>query len=387
VVEADGTRRLGLMEDYLQFARLVHQSRFFHVNGGILVHPSDVHHEHCRLLMAAAAILHSDKCLLGIPGSEADVEGIATLADLALSGRDLTEGAASVLTLVSITSPLQIDPLALETIRVCARRRQPVIVSPSPIAGITSPITAAGSLSQGNAEALAGIALVQILGEGTPVVYGLNPIIGDMRIGGIILGSPAYALQAVWSVRLARFYGLPSRAGGNCNDAEEVSAPSGYQGMLNMLVTCHEGANVILHSAGILDRYAAMSYEKFVSDLEVISMVEHLLSELEISPDRLALDAVREAGPGGQFLTIDHTYDHCNGYLWESGLRIRRCAEHTDYNRRHIDALQERVAAMLEDYTRPDLDPEIEREILARLENAGIDTQPILPAAGLASGF
>ena len=53
-----------------------------------------------------------------------------------------------------------------------ARRNQPVTVTPFTLAGAMAPVTLAGALAQQNAEALAGIAFIQIVNPGAPVMYG-----------------------------------------------------------------------------------------------------------------------------------------------------------------------------------------------------------------------
>ena len=68
-----------------------------------------------------------------------------------------------------------------------ARRNQPVTVTPFTLAGAMAPVTLAGALAQQNAEALAGIAFIQIVNPGAPVMYGGFTSNVDMKSG-----SPAF---------------------------------------------------------------------------------------------------------------------------------------------------------------------------------------------------
>ena len=49
------------------------------------------------------------------------------------------------------------------------------------------------------------------------------------------------------------------------------------------------------------------SFEKFVLDCDLIQMVSEFLQPLETSEDALAVEAIREVGPGGHFFGAQHT--------------------------------------------------------------------------------
>ena len=51
-----------------------------------------------------------------------------------------------------------------------AQRGQAVIITPFTLAGAMAPVTLFGAVTQQNAEALAAIALLQLVREGTPVL-------------------------------------------------------------------------------------------------------------------------------------------------------------------------------------------------------------------------
>lgn len=320
VIDADGRKRAAGYDDYCRFLKLVQQSDLLGLNGGLLVQPADLKPEISLPLLICTAIIHSDKCLLGIPGRAADVEKAMALLAAAFEGPEELRRKPRLITLVNTTSPLQLDSIALETMGVCAKYRQPVIISPGPMAGATGPVTLAGNLALGNAEALAAIAIHQMMQPGAPVVYGLQATTADLRTGNIAIGSPGCALQMAYSARLAKRYGLPGRCGGANTDAKAVSPRSGYESMLAMVAACREQPDLMLHGAGILAGYGAMSYEQFIIDLEIIGMVKYYLADIEISAATLALETIHAAGPGGEYLTCRHTLDNCRKVPWHSSL-------------------------------------------------------------------
>ncbi len=373
IIDPDGRRRNARFDDYLNFLKLVHQCDYFKLNGGILVQPEDLGADHAHAVMAHSALCCSDKVLLGMPGRAEDVQKIMDLAGIVFGGMDRLAEKPRVLTLVNTLSPLQMDVNTLDTMRICTHYHQPVIISPGPMAGATGPVTLAGNIALGNAEALAGIAICQILQPGTPVVYGLQATTSDMRTGGISIGTPDFALQTAGCARLAKRYGLPCRGGGCSTDAQALCVQSGYESMLQMLVACQEKINLILHSAGILEGYGAMSYEKFFADLEVIGMVRHYLKGVCVDDDTLALDTITEVGPGGEYLTCRHTLENCRKVPWQPDISARNVKIGTDFNSQILLNIQSKKQKILDAYRPPDLAPEIRVRLDRYLTDLGIE--------------
>jgi trimethylamine--corrinoid protein Co-methyltransferase len=393
IVDRDGRRRPATLDDFLNFVKMVHQVPYFNINGGILVQPSDVPGDQSAAAMMYATLTHSDKCIMGVPGSARDVEQLMEMVALTVGGADALMSQNRVITMISTLSPLQIDPAALDTMCVCARYRQPMIISPAPATGTTGPMVMVGNISLANAEALAAIAVSQILREGTPVIYGLQSNAVDMRSGYISIGSPGYSIQAKYCAQLARMYGLPSRTGGTNTDAKGVSVQSGYEAMMSMLTACQNRVNLIVHSAGILDSYAATSYEQFIVDIEIISMIEFFLADLNSDPEDFAFEVIKEVGIGGQYLTTDHTADRFESESWHPriGLRSGPLTQGSP-NEQFLANIDREIETLVKNYRKPQMDPSVLAALYRYVhENAGVDEtvldriQPRGPAA--AAGF
>lgn len=381
IIETDGCKRVATFEDYRIFLKLVHQCEYFKINGGILVQPSDLQSSQSLPLMIYSTLIHSDKCLMGIPG---DVNQVTTVMEMAgiVFGQEALLDKPRVLTLINTTSPLQYDKIALETLLVCVKHHQPVIISPGPMAGATGPLTLAGNIALGNAEALALIAIAQMVREGTPVVYGLQATTTDMKSGRISIGSPGCALQMVYSARLAKAYGLPSRCGGANTDAKRVSVQSGYESMLSMYTGYQAKPDLMLHSAGILDGYASMSYEQLIVDLEIISTIKYFHADVAINDETLVIDLINSAGPGGQFLTSEHTAENCRKVPWLPVVALRgTMPEGEEANDILIGNINNKLEKMLQEYNQPVLDSRIKLQLDNYLLNkVGIDSRPSFPS-------
>lgn len=376
IIEHDGTKRQARLGDYIKFLKLVHQSSYFNINGGILVQPSDVEVAFSISAMVYSTIIYSDKCIMGIPGEAAHVQRIMDMAGIVCGGMDLLQEKPMVMTLINTLSPLQMDKAALDSLLICARYNQPLTISPAPMAGTTGPVCLAGNIAMGNAEALAGIAVAQMIREGMPVIYGLMGTNSDLRTGSITHG-PGHVLHALYSKRLADMYGLPSRTGGANSDAREVSVQSGYESMLSMFSACQNKVNLIIHSAGILDGFSAMSFEQFVVDLEILSMIEYTLKDIKTDEDSLALEVIAKVAPGGEFLTTAHTLERCRTEHWLSEISFRGALENIEARDIIFENIQKKQQAMLEGYQKPDLNPVIRAKLDDYLIEAGADGELI----------
>ena len=379
IVDRDGMRRSATLGDFLNFVKMVHQVPYFNLNGGILVQPADILAAHSAAIMMYATLTHTDKCVMGVPGTAAEVEQLMHMVALTCGGRETLRKQNRVITMVSTLSPLQIDHSALDTMIVCARYGQPVIISPAPAAGTTGPVVMAGNVSLANAEALAAIAITQMLNEGTPVVYGLQSNAADMQSGQVSIGSPGYSIQAKYCALLARMYGLPSRTGGTNTDAKGVSVQSGYEAMMSMLTACQNRVNLIVHSAGILDSYAATSYEQFIVDIEIISMIEYFLEDMKTDPEDFAFDIIQQVGIGGQYLATAHTARLCRTESWRPriGLRGGPLVKGTP-DEQFMANIQREIDSLLGTYRKPALPPEVHAALRSYLmETVGVDAQTL----------
>jgi trimethylamine--corrinoid protein Co-methyltransferase len=346
VTGADGSMRSGTYSDYISFARLVHKSEHFKINGGILVQPCDISSDKASMAMIYADIIVSDKCILGIPGTTADVSRIMDMCSIVFGGYEKFCLRPHILTLINTVSPLQLGNIAEDTIIACARYKQPLIISPGPMSGATGPVTAAGNIALGNAETLAAIAIVQAVCPGLPVIYGFQPSTMNMATGGVSIGTPYCSVQMEYSAKLAKAYGLPNRCGGALTDAKTNGAQSSSESMLALIAAVQQRTSLVLHSAGILNSYGSMSYEKFIFDLRALDMINLYMTSLDVSDESLAIDAILEIGAGGEFLTSEHTLRNWRNNVWlnEGG---DSCAMLREYVQPSINSL---VRQQLDDY-------------------------------------
>jgi trimethylamine--corrinoid protein Co-methyltransferase len=214
----------------------------------------------------------------------------------------------SCYTVVNMNSPLQLDVPMSQGIIDMARLGQVTIVTPFTLAGAMAPITIAGALAQQNAEALAGIALSQIVRPGAPVVYGGFTSNVDMKSGAPAFGTPEYTQAALAGGQLARRYGLPYRSS-NTTASNAPDAQAAYESGMSLWGALMGGCNFLLHGAGWLEGGLTSSYEKFILDVEMLQMMAAFFRPPVVDEASLGLDAVREVGPGGHYFGAAHTLE------------------------------------------------------------------------------
>ena len=379
IVDIDGNKRSSLYDDYIKFIKLVHQSDSFNINGGIIVEPTDIDIKNSAPIMLYSTITHSDKCLMGGAGGLREAEIIMNMLKITFGCKEELKKKPRIIAIVNTTSPLMFDKNSLETMLVYAKHNQPVIVTPAAMTGMTAPVTLAGTIALSNAEALAGIAVAQMINKGCPVVYGFQSSRADMRTGSCSLGSPGTGWCIAYGARLAKEYGLPCRGGGANNDAKTVSVQSGYESMTAMMISCQEKMNLIIHSAGVLDSNGAMSYEKFIIDIEITGMIKNYLDGFEINDDTLAVDLIKEVGPGGEFLSTEHTIKYCRKEPFKPEVSHRGVLKNfKDTNDANISNVKKKLDKMLNNYEKPDISLDIKIKLLNYLKSIGADVKQMM---------
>lgn len=210
------------------------------------------------------------------------------------------------MTNINVNSPRKLDDAMAYGAMQMAMYGQPVTVTPFTLMGAMTPATMAGALAQQNAEALVGIALLQLTSPGTPVVYGGFTSNVDMRSGAPAFGTPENALANIAGGQLARRYHLPYRSSA-CNASNAVDAQATYETEMALWSAVMGHGNLIYHTAGWLEGGLVASFEKLVIDCEMLQHMSKMLEPIKIDLEETGLEAMREVGPGGHFLGCDHT--------------------------------------------------------------------------------
>jgi trimethylamine---corrinoid protein Co-methyltransferase len=169
---------------------------------------------------------------------------------------------------------------------------------------------------------------------------------------------------------MAQFYNLPARSGCAVTDAHFPNAQAGFESALNLYVALQNGSHFILHAAGILGSYKAMSFEKFIIDEEVCSQILESLKPVPITDESIDLDLIKEIGIGGNYLTHPKTYEQCRTAFYLSNLVNRNgFSDWQEDGAKHItDKAAEIVNERMSAYVKPDIDPQVEKDLLTYIQ-------------------
>lgn len=364
VVDLDGGRREATLADFQNFVKLSYLSPYLHHSGGTVVEPTDEPTETRHLDMVYSHIKYSDKAFMGSVMSGENAADSVAMAEIVFGEDEIREQPA-LLSLINVSSPRRYDERMLDALKVYARARQGLIITPFILAGAMGPTTIAGTLVQQNAEALAGIALTQMIEPGTPVVYGSFLTNVDLQSGAPVFGSPESQIGLYVSAQMARHYGLPFRGGGMFASSKIPDAQAAYESVMVMLPTIMARTNFVLHAAGWLENGLAAGYEKFVLDCEILGMLHTWAEGVDLSDDALALESIGEVEPGGHHLGTDHTMRHFRDAFYRAELFDYRSAEDWEsagapdsYARANS-----KVKELLDQYDAPALDAAVEEEL------------------------
>lgn len=365
--DLESGRQPGTYDAYCNFLRLTQSTNIAQLIAGHSVEPMDIETPVRHLDATMAMIELTDKIFRIYSLGRQRVLDVLEMVRI-LFGVDEAELAkqARVFTMINSNSPLQYDIPMLWGMIELARCRQPVMITPFTLAGAMAPVTLAGALTLQNAEALAGLAFVQIVGPGTPMMYGGFTSNVDMKSGSPAFGTPEYVKATLIGGQLARRYCVPYRSSNvNASNAPDVQAT--YESQMSIWASVLAHANFVHHGLGWLEGGLCASFEKFVIDAEMLQGMAEILRPVSVSAADLALEAIEAVGPGGHFFGSPHTMERYETAFYQPMLSDWRNFE-TWQEDGAFDATQRAhriYRQLLAEYEKPPLDPGVSEQLHA----------------------
>ena len=209
-------------------------------------------------------------------------------------------------------SPLTLDINSTEAIIYLTARDLPCYATVAPNAGMTAPMTLLGTLALGNAEFLAVALLKQMVKPQSPNIYAALSTVADMRTGSYAPGAIETGILQMAHSQMAHFYNLPSGGYIGLSGAHGNDAQAGYETGMN-ITAAMLGRTHMFNTGGLLSSLMAFDYAKAVIDGEMGLMLKRLKRGLEFSQENLALEIIAEAGHGGTYMELEHTFENVRG--------------------------------------------------------------------------
>jgi trimethylamine--corrinoid protein Co-methyltransferase len=317
-----GGYRSTMLRDVANTASLVDNLEYIHFYI-IACQAHDLEPENYHLNDFYQAFTHTTKHVMGGCDSLDGARQVWEMASLIAGGEARLREKPFVSVITNPISPLTIEASTLEILSFCARQGIPVTCATAPIAGATAPATLAGTLAQMHAEALAGVAITQVFAPGARVLYGAVPMTMDLRNMELAMGSVEMTMMNAAAVQLAKHYHLPIYATGGLTEAKRPDIQAGIEEGFSNLTVAMAGADCVHLAAGILDSGNSISYEQFVIDNEILGIIQRMLAGIKVNEDTLAFDVVEKVGPGGNYVTEEHTVEHMMEEFFYPTLSVR----------------------------------------------------------------
>jgi trimethylamine---corrinoid protein Co-methyltransferase len=361
-----GSRRDFRLADIGDCARLVDAlpELGFMMSVGV---PRDVPAEKYFRYQFAAMLRHTTKPIVVVCDTRADMEAIAAMAAAAAGGMEALARRPTILLYAEPSTPLQHALEATEKLLFCAEKRIPITHSPAPMMGGTAPVTISGAVTLGNAETLSSLVMHQLKNPGAPFLYGHGVHHLDMKETISVYGAPEFQLARVMAAEMGRFYGLPVWGYAGHSDSKVVDGQAAADAQFSVLVALLARTN-LNHDVGYLESGLTGSPEMMVLTNEIISMSRRFVEGVRLDDEALAVEVIDRVGPGGEFLSHDHTMAHWRE-LWLPQIfdRRRLALWEEDGSKRVEDRLRERAVALLDEHAVPPLPDAVEAEIEAIL--------------------
>ncbi|MBO6791044.1 MAG: trimethylamine methyltransferase family protein [Dinoroseobacter sp.] len=310
-------RRPGSASDFKDYTRLGHHFDVFQMMSPS-VEPQDVEtHLRHYFTLRTQAVLTDKFPFLFARGTPQTLDNFEMLRIARGVSEEQFRAGIFAYTIINTNSPRTLDIPMAQGLIDFARYGQLSIVTPFTLMGAMAPITVAGAITLSHAECLAAITLTQLANPGAPVCYGTFTSNVDMKSGAPAFGTPTHFQASLAAGQMARMIGLPWRsAAGSASNLNDVQAANENQlGLWGCLLG---GATVIIHSAGWLEGGLSVSYEKIITDVEVLNMVAELCAGNKAGADEIGLaNALAHVAPSGHFFAAPQTMERYTSEFYQ----------------------------------------------------------------------
>lgn len=351
-------RRYGDLDALEKLVKLAYMHPNLHHTGLVIVEPCDIPVSHRHLDMLYLHMSRSDKPHLGAITEMSRAEDSVAMAEI-LHGREVMDEHCVIMANVNTNSPLLVDKVVTQAIRVYCGRGQGIIVVPFILSGAMGPVSTAASVTQAMAEAMICCAFAQLVRPGAPFVLGNFLSSMSLKSGAPTFGMPEPVISNYAIGQMARRAGLPLRCGGSLTASKIEDAQAAYESADSMHSTMLAGSNYTLHAAGWLEGGLCTGFEKLVMDADRLGSYQKVLDRgLVVDDESLARDAYGEVVPGGHFLGCGHTMRNYTEAFYEPKLSDSENVESWEDGGSKDMRVRafERWNAMLEQYEQPELD-------------------------------
>ena len=313
VHDIDEGRRLGKIDDFINFQKITQASDTIKLAGALPVDPSDVNQDEKFARLMYETLRNTDKPIVGCAGLRYQVRQQLDMLEIAVGGKETLEKNHFIGVATNPLSPLAFSADALETIIEYATRNQSIFIPSAVMTGVTGPVSLFGTTILQNAEILAALTLIQMINPENPVVYCTAAVVSNMKRASFNTGAPEGTLMHVAGLQMGQdFYHLPTRSLCGFTEAKTTDYQAGCETMQSLMMCMLAGTDIVVEFLGCLECIMTTSYEKTIIDEEIAGRMLRILQGMDTSEDLLqeAMQTIQEIGPQGNYLVHPSTMKH-----------------------------------------------------------------------------
>lgn len=256
-----------------------------------------------------AMVRNTSKHIFLSASGGANAKTIVAMAQAVAGGADQLRERPILTMLVSPTSPLTLVTECTSAMIVAIEAGLGVVFHVMSLSGASSPATPVGVVVQHNAELLGALVFAQAIRTGARCIFAYNSTMMDLLRSVAPIGVPELALHGVAGIQLAQRYDIPTWAGACASDSKIADAQQGYDFSLTAMPAALAGANVI-YGIGALESVITFDYAAMIMGAEQARRILRLVQGIDMAGLDEAVKVIEEVGPGGEYVTHDHTFDH-----------------------------------------------------------------------------
>lgn len=331
-----------------------------------LVYPSDYEPEITQLKQTALMLKHCKKPIY-TPGISApsNVKYIVELFKL-FGGEDVAHNPIGM-TAVAADSPLCLAKNITDCTRMLVEAGIPTALHAAPMAGLTGPLSVAGTVAQSHAEVLAFACVAYLFNPECVLIHGARPFFVNMKSAQNLLGLPETGIGSSLASQLACHIGMMTDVYGIACTSCASDAQLGYEKMINGLLPALGGGTIIT-GFGSTASLMSCSLNQLVIDDEIMAMIKKANKPLEAEDEEeLGYEALCDVIENDEtFMEQEHTIEHIRSEIFTQSIGFD--SVWAEWERQGTPDLVERAGKRAEELLAKDEPVEIDPELLKKVD-------------------
>lgn len=280
-----------------------------------------------------------------------NLDNMLQLASVAAGGKDKLVAKPNIIIYNEPTTPLVHTLDAMQKLFLTSEFGIPAIYSPGMLVGVATPASVAGALVVGLADCFVGLLLGQLINPGCPAIAGIGASPMDMMTMQSTYGDPAGLQVSLLAMKIYQYLKLPTFDMAGATDSKCVDAQAGIEATMRIMACMMNGGNMI-HDCGFMDMGMIGSLSLLAVTDEIVGMCRHVTRGVDMSDDAIAMENIDAAGPGGNHIEEEHTFEYFRQEFFMPSLLERRdyTGWHDDGSKTMAQRAEEKVRFILENH-------------------------------------